>query len=216
MWGKRYRTQTVVFLILLCSQAFFYNALSFRFDRMLSALYGGQNQADNIMDPTCIIAFGNFLGPVFLCYLFDAWGRKQMISWSYIASACLLVYVSYHLLTDGAPSTDFKMAIVWAIVLFFTSTAASSAYHTAGESYSAEIRATAFSLLFSAGMFGGIIGTSLYAWLTGDFQGEKAHEGYAIGYLALTAAFAMTAAAVAELTLGTEFARVSLEEKAPP
>jgi hypothetical protein len=53
------------------------------------------------------------------------------------------------------------MTVVWAVIFFFAFTAASSAYLTLGESFPAEIRATAFSLLFGVAMLVGVLGSLL-------------------------------------------------------
>jgi MFS family permease len=142
LW-REYRRQTLVCLALICSQAFFYNAFSFRFSAMLQVFYGGVEGpiASNLI---YYIAAANFAGPLLLGRWFDKAGRKTMIWASYMISGCLMLWVSALLLLDYLPRGSVEMTIVWAVIFFFASTAASSAYLTLGESFPAEIRATAF------------------------------------------------------------------------
>ena len=223
MWGE-YRQRTLVCLALLCSQAFFYNAFSFRFSHMLEILYGGKEGPISDNHLVYYVAAANFAGPLFLGWCFDKIGRKTMIWSSYMISGCLLLGVSMLLLLDYLPPSSIQMTITWAIVFFFTSTAAGSAYLTAGESFPVEIRATTFSLLFGVAMLVGLIGSLLYGWLTGDLQQAQGmrqgwdvqqHERVALCALGVLAGAAMAAAAVVEKAIGTEYAQSSLEEHAP-
>jgi MFS family permease len=222
LWRK-YRRQTLVCLALICSQAFFYNAFSFPFSAMLEALYGGLEGPIASKHLVYYIAAANFAGPLLLGWLFDKAGRKTMIWASYMISGCLMLWVSALLLLDYLPRGSVEMTVVWAVIFFFASTAASSAYLTLGESFPAEIRATAFSLLFGVAMLVGVLGSLLHGWLTGDLQqapgahalAVQQHEQVILGVLGLLAGAAMAAAAAVEKAIGTEYAQLSLEENAP-
>ena len=83
-----HRRRTVVGLCLMASQAFFYNAIFFTYALVLTDFFG--ITADAIGWYLLPFAAGNFLGPLLLGRLFDTWGRRPMISLSYLGSAAVL------------------------------------------------------------------------------------------------------------------------------
>ena len=218
LWGK-YHRQTLVCLALFCAQAFFFNAFSFPFSAMLEALYGGVEGPIASNHLVYYVAAANFAGPLLLGRWFDKIGRKPMIIATYTASGCLLLWVSALLLLGYLPRSSTEMAVAWSVIFFFASAAAASAYLTLGESFPAEARATAFSLLFGTGMLVGALSSLLYGWLAGDLQDAPRHvwdEQVALGILGILAGAAMVAAAAVERTIGTEYAQLSLEETSSP
>ena len=69
-----------------------------------------------------------------------------------------------------------------------------------------------------------VLGSLLYGWLTGDLQQAQGawhgwdvqrHEQVILGVIGVLADAAMAAAAAVEKAIGTEYAQLSLEEKAP-
>ena len=75
-------------LVLVAAQAFFYNAVFFSYAPVLTASYGVSPSHVGLYELP--FALGNFLGSVLLGPLFDKWGRRPMISITYLLSAVLL------------------------------------------------------------------------------------------------------------------------------
>src|SRR6185437_1030569 len=94
-------------------------------------------------------AAGNFLGPLALGRLFDTIGRRQMISATYAISAVLLAATGWAFAL-GWLSADTQ-TLLWTVIFFFASAAASAAYLTISEIFPLEIRALAIALFFSVG-----------------------------------------------------------------
>ena len=73
-----YRTRSVVGLVLMGAQAFFYNAIFFTFALVLTDFFG--IPANHVGWYILPFAAGNFLGPLLLGRLFDTLGRRTMIT----------------------------------------------------------------------------------------------------------------------------------------
>src|SRR6266446_3527260 len=90
---RDYPQRAVLGLVLMGSQAFFYNAIFFTYALVLTQFYG--------VPPASIgwyvlpFAIGNFFGPLLLGPLFDRLGRKPMIASTYAISGVLLGIVGY-------------------------------------------------------------------------------------------------------------------------
>jgi MFS family permease len=101
--------------------------------------------------------------------------------------------------------------ILWVIVFFFASAAASAGYLTVSEVFPMEIRAMAIALFYSiATALGGISGPVIFGQLIGTGNAAKLFVAYLIG-----AGF-MIFAAVIELVLGVRAEGQSLENVATP
>src|SRR3546814_18936015 len=99
-------------------------------------------------------AVGNVLGPLVLGRFFDTVGRKQMIVFTYTASAVLLTATGL-LFRQGLLDATTQ-TLCWSVTFFFASAAASSAYLTVAESFPLEIRALALAIFYALGTgFGG-------------------------------------------------------------
>jgi MFS family permease len=101
--------------------------------------------------------------------------------------------------------------IMWCIVFFFASAAASAGYLTVSEIFPMEIRAMAIALFYSiATAIGGISGPILFGNIIGTGNAGKLFVAYLVG-----AGF-MIFAAVIELVLGIRAEGKSLENVATP
>ena len=132
-----YLKRTLVGLMLMAAQAFFYNAIFFTFALILSDFYG--TPADQVGWYILPFAAGNVLGPILLGRLFDTIGRKTMIASTYALSGIMLAVTAY-LFSQNLLSAQ-ALTIAWMIVFFFASAAASSAYLTVSEIFPLELRA---------------------------------------------------------------------------
>jgi MFS family permease len=182
------RQRTAVGLTLMGAQAFFYNAIFFTYALVLTDFYG--------IPPSDVgwyilpFAAGNFLGPVLLGRFFDSWGRRPMITLTYLTSGALLA-LSGFLFSQGLLSAEGQ-TLAWMIIFFFASAAASSAYLTVSETFPLEMRALAIAIFYAIGTgIGGILGPWLFGVLIDTGSRASLFGGYLLG-----AALMFVAAAV--------------------
>lgn len=202
-----YRQRAVLGLVLITSQAFFYNAIFFTYALILTRFYDVPSAAiGRYMLP---FALGNFCGPLLLGRLFDTIGRKAMIASTYALSGVLLAITAW-LFSRGLLDATTQ-TIAWTIIFFFASSAASSAYLTVSEVFPLEIRALAIAVFYATGtLLGGVVAPFLFGWLI-----ESGARLYIVaGYL--FAAALMVGAAIVELLIGVAAERRPLESVAAP
>jgi len=174
----RYRQRALVGLVLMASQAFFYNAIFFTFALMLTDFYG--IPSDHIGWYILPFALGNFLGPLLLGRLFDTLGRRAMIAATYLVSGALLALSGY-LFFIGALDAKTQ-TIAWMVIFFFASPAASAAYLTVSETFPLEVRALAIALFYAVGTgVGGVAGPVLFGALIDTGSRASVFAGYAAG-----------------------------------
>jgi len=203
----RYRQRSLVGLVLMAAQAFFYNAIFFTFALVLTDFF--HIPADDVGWYLLPFAAGNFLGPLLLGHLFDTLGRRVMITLTYGVSGVLLALSGY-LFSIGALSAQGQ-TIAWMVIFFFASPAASSAYLTVSETFPLEVRALAIALFYAIGTaIGGVAGPALFGALIDTGSRNSVFAGYLLG-----SALMVTAAAVAwRYAVAAE--RKSLESVAQP
>ncbi|MGW2187633.1 MFS transporter [Streptomyces sp. NPDC001719] len=158
-----YRRRAVLGLALFIGQAFLYNAITFGFGAILTTFFGVSTSRTGYF--FAVIAAGNFCGPLLLGKLFDTVGRRVMISSTYLLSGLLLFGTAW-LFGAGRLSAD-TLTACWAVVLFFASAGASSAYLTVSEVFPMETRAMAIAFFYALGTAaGGITGPLIFSDLT--------------------------------------------------
>jgi MFS family permease len=194
-------------LALFVGQAFLYNAVFFTYALVLDQFF--KVPAGRVGWYLIPIGLGNFLGPFLLSRLFDAVGRRVMISASYLGSGALLI-VTAVLFQSGA-LTATTLTICWVAVFFVASAGASAAYLTVSEIFPLEIRAMAIAVFYAVGTgLGGAIGPLLFGRLIESGSATQVMYGYLLG------AGLMMAAGLVEVLIGVEAARRSLEDVAAP
>lgn len=204
---RTYPKRTLLGVVLMATQAFFYNAIFFTYALVLGRFYGVADAAVGLY--LLPFAAGNFLGPLLLGRLFDTVGRRPMIAATYALSGLLLfatawLFVHGHL--DARTQT-----LAWSLVFFFASAAASSAYLTVSESFPLELRALAIALFYAFGTaLGGVAGPWLFGTLIGTGERGAIGGGYVLG------ASLMLVGAAAAWWLGIAAERRSLEDVATP
>src|SRR5215216_4273516 len=152
---QMYPKRTVLGLTLMGSQAFLYNAIFFTYALVLTGFYG--ISASTVPYFLLPFAFGNLLGPLLLGRFFDTIGRVPMISGCYFLAGGLMALTGYLFYLDILNAVT--QTILWVIVFFFASAAASAGYLTVSEVCPMEIRAMAIALFYSiATALGGISG----------------------------------------------------------
>jgi MFS family permease len=180
-----YRQRSLVGLVLMIAQAFFYNAIFFTFALVLNDFYG--IAADRIGWYILPFAAGNFLGPLVLGRFFDTLGRRTMITLTYGVSGILLA-ISGYLFSIGALSAQ-SQTIAWMVIFFCASPAASAAYLTVSETFPLEVRALAIALFYAVGTgIGGVAGPVLFGWLIDTGSRGSVFAGYLLGAVLMVAA----------------------------
>src|SRR6202158_1085355 len=155
---RDYPSRAVLGLVLMASQAFFYNAIFFSYALVLTRFY--QVPSADIGWYMLPFALGNFLGPLLLGHLFDTLGRKPMIAFTYAISGILLALVGWLFREEMVDAVT--LTICWSGIFFFASAAASAAYLTVSESFPLEARALAIALFYAIGT---ALGGAVSPWL---------------------------------------------------
>jgi MFS family permease len=204
---KTYRQRTLIGLCLMAAQAFFYNAIFFTYAMILTDFYGIPTaQVGWYILP---FAVGNVFGPILLGRLFDTLGRRVMITFTYSVSGILLAGTGYLFMRDMIAAETQTM--LWMVIFFFASAAASSAYLTVSESFPLEVRALAIAFFYAVGTgVGGVAGPWLFGVLIETGSRASVFTGYLLG------AGLMVAAALAEWRWGIAAERRPLESIARP
>jgi MFS family permease len=202
-----YRERSLVGLVLMIAQAFFYNAIFFTFALVLTDFYG--IPADGVGWYILPFAAGNFLGPLVLGRFFDTLGRRLMITVTYGVSGILLTLSGY-LFAIGALSATTQ-TVAWMVIFFFASPAASAAYLTVSENFPLEVRALAIALFYAVGTgIGGVAGPLLFGALIDTGSRGSVFMGYLFG------AMLMLVAAVVGWRYAVAAERRTLESIAQP
>jgi MFS family permease len=205
--GGPYRRRTLLGLGLMISQAFFYNAIFFTYALILATFY--DVPAEHIGYYIVPFAAGNFLGPLTIGRLFDSIGRRKMIASTYAASGLMLLGTGW--LFERGVLTATTQTILWSIIFFVASSAASSAYLTVSEVFPLEIRAMAIAVFYAVGTgIGGLAAPALFGALIETHSRASVFAGYAFGALLM-----LGGAAVAWF-LGVDAEGRSLEELTLP
>jgi MFS family permease len=202
---RSYPRRTVLGLVLMVTQAFMYNAVSFSFPFVLTKYYDVPTSTIGLY--LLPFAFGNFLGPLLLGRFFDTIGRKPMISFTYATAGLLLGMTGYLFWTASFTVTTHLLA--WSSIFFFASAGASAAYLTVSEVFPMEIRAMAIAFFFMVAQGAGIIAPWLYGRMI-ETSVTSIYYGYLLG------AGLMLVGAVVELILGVQAEGRSLEQIAAP
>jgi MFS family permease len=196
---REHRERLLLCFALMSVQAFFYNAFFFgHVDVLLKPLAADTTQMGWYLLP---LALGNFAGPILLGGRVDGNnGRRRTMAMTFSVSGVLLAITAslFAFSGEGGPigfgPTQFTLA--WTAIFFFASTAASTAYLTAGEQFPSEIRALAFAIVFATSMG---VGGGFGPWLFNLVVNEESRRAIAAIYLFVAMLMAAVAVAVAPL-----------------
>ena len=203
----QYRERTILGLALMTAQAFLYNAIFFTYALVLSRYYNIPADITGLY--LMPFALSNFIGPMVLGHFFDTVGRRPMIAGTFAISALTLIVTGYFF--DRGALTATSQTVLWSVMFFFASSAASSAYLTVSEIFPLEVRALAIAIIYSVGTaFGGVAAP----WFFGTLIDTGSRGALYFGYL--VAALLMLVAAGFELKYGIAAERAGLEDIAKP
>ncbi|MDQ1668556.1 MAG: hypothetical protein QOE40_617, partial [Actinomycetota bacterium] len=205
---RDYRRRSIVGFALMTTQSFLYNAIFFTYALILAEFYG--ISSDKVSLFIFPFAVGNMLGPILLGPLFDSVGRRIMVGGTYVTAGILLLVTGW--LFERGSLTALTQTLLWCLIFFVASAAASSAYLTVSEVFPIEIRAQAIAFFFAiATLCGGVVAPWLFATLIGDGNDRgKVFFGYAV------ASVAMIVGGLVEFFWGVDAERRSLESVAMP
>ena len=202
-----YPKRTVLCFSLFVGQAFLYNAFFFTYGDTLTTFLDVERTGGYI----AIFAISNFAGALLLSKLFDSLGRRKMIAGTYLLSGILLMITGF--LLGGLSAVTLTLA--GAIIFFFASAGASSAYLTASEIFPMETRALCIAFFYAIGTAaGGIAGPLLFGTLIGNAAESGDITGIAPGYF--IGATLMIAGGIVAAFLGVDAENKSLEDIAEP
>ncbi|WP_324613806.1 MFS transporter [Streptomyces sp. DSM 15324] len=205
---RDYRKRSFLGFMLMVTQSFLYNAIFFTYALILAEFYGIKGGA--VAYFIFPFAVGNLLGPLILGRFFDTVGRRRMIGGTYCVSGTLLFLTGW-LFAEGLLNA-VTQTVLWCVIFFIASAAASSAYLTVSEIFPIEMRAQAISFFFAVSMlFGGVVAPWLFATLIGNGDSPwRVFAGYTVG------AVLMILGGVTALAWGVDAERKSLENIAVP
>ena len=227
----RYRKRALLGLVLIASQALFYNGISFTFPLVLAHQFRVPDA--RTAGYVLLIAGANLLGPMVLGHFFDSVGRRRMITACYALAGVVLLGTQLLFLRGPLPApagatlfdtahfslealvtqgrlTAETQTLLWAAAFFFASAAASAGYLTVSEIFPVEMRGLAIALFFALGTAVAAASPTLFGYLIQTGQPIWLFVGYLIG------ALVMILAAAVEWFLGVDSERRSLEDVATP
>lgn len=199
---KIHRTRFFYSLILMASQAFFYNGIFYTYSLILQNFYHIDKKVVGIFQIPLSVA--SFIGPILFGKYFDSWSRRKMIALTFVLSGILLIVAATNFLFE-----IFGMVIqqiIWFCTFLIASPAASSAHLTVSEIFPIEMRSQAMAIFFSMGLgIGGVVSPFFYGWLVSN------NNKTSIFYSYLLAAFVMIFAGVFGYNYGVDSENKSLE-----
>jgi len=205
--ARRYPRRLLLGLVLMASQAFFYNAIFFTYALVLTRFYA--IPAGKVGVYIFGFAIGNFFGPLLLGYFFDSLGRKLMITLTYGIAGALMAVTA--ILFGRGVLDAVEQTALWTAIFFVASAAASAAYLTVGESFPLEARAIVIAFFYAAGTaVGGVAAPALFGVLVATGSRPTLMWGY------LASALLMLGAAAVEAWVGVAAERQPLEAVAAP
>jgi MFS family permease len=213
-WGDVFRSmvgenksRSFLSLVLMVGQTFFFNAVFFTYGLVAKRFF---HTSDNDIPMRLLpFALGSFLGPLTLGRLFDKIGRKPMITATYGGAGVLLIAA---LIPFGMGKLGtLGMGVMFTLIFFVASSAASAAYLTVSEIFPLEVRAFAIAIFYAIGTaIGGVGAPLLFGVLIKTNERWMVSAGYALG------AVLMLAGSLCEAKIGVEAAGKSLESVSKP
>jgi MFS family permease len=212
---QQYLKRSILSLGLMITQSFLYNAIFFTYVLILVDFYGVERTTVGYY--IFPFALGNLLGPLLIGRFFDTIGRRKMIAMTYCTSAVLLA-LSGWLFYKGVLNAHTQ-TVLWCIIFFIASAAASSAYLTVSEIFPVEIRAQAISVFFAAAQSFGATAPFIFGGIIDRAVDPETHVVLSRGPLAIAyagSAVIMFIGGLIAWFFGVDAEQKSLEDVAPP
>lgn len=200
---NKHRIRFFYALVLMASQAFFYNGIFYTYALILQNFYSIKKEHVGIY--LIPLSLASFLGPLVIGQYFDSWSRRKMIGLTYCLSGVMLTITAINFVTNKFNFTIQQ--ILWFITFFIASPAASSAHLTVSEIFPIEMRSQAMAIFFSFGLgAGGVIAPFLF----GSFVQQDNKKTIFFSYL--LAACIMISAGIFGFLKGVDAENKPLEE----
>jgi MFS family permease len=204
---REFPARAVLGASLMITQSFLFNAIFFTYALVLKNIFGVSEGVVPLF--FVAIAVGNLAGPLTIGHLFDTLGRRKMIAGTYLLSGVLLAITA--VLFRAGVLGALTQTICWAVIFFFASAGASSAYLTVSEIFPLEVRAKAIAVFFAIAQAFGASGPLIYGHLVGDGTDPvPLFYGYLLG------AGVMVVGGLVAAFLGVDAEGKSLEDVASP
>jgi MFS family permease len=204
---KVYPKRTILGLALFVGQAFIYNAVTFDLGTLLSEFF--DVASGSVPFYIALFAISNFMGPLLLGRLFDTFGRKPMITLTYLGSAVVLGVGALMFANEALGKWGFMAFILG--TFFLASAGASAAYLTVSEIFPMETRALSIAFFYAVGTaIGGISGPLLFGKLIES--GEVGQVAFGLGL----GAAVMAVGGIVEILFGVRAEQARLEDIAKP
>jgi MFS family permease len=204
---RDYPSRSLLALSLFVGQAFIYNGITFDLGTLMTKYF--KVGAGVVPFFVLLYAVANFVGPVALGRQFDTWGRRPMISLTYLVSAALGVVLG--IVFTGGHLNKWTFIGMLMVTFFFASAGASSAYLTASEIFPMETRALAIAFFYAIGTaVGGITGPLLFGHLIQSGHRSSVALAFYIG------SAIMAIGGLMEIAFGVKAENKPLEEIAEP
>ena len=201
------RQRSLLGLVLMVGQSFFFNAVFFTYALVVKKFYHIPN--DDLPLHLLPFAIASFFGPIILGRFFDTVGRKPMITATYGIAGMLLAATCIPFTTGMIGARG--LGILFTIIFFVASSAASAAYLTVSEIFPLEIRAFAIAIFYAIGtLVGGAGAPYMFGLLINSGSKLYVSLGYALG------SALMLLGAFTEWRIGVEAASKSLESISKP
>jgi MFS family permease len=152
--ARAFPERVLLTLFLFAAQAWLFNGIFHTYALVLARHYGVPlSRAGDWLLPFAAV---NFAGAALLAPAFDYLGRRIMITLTYSVSGALLGVAT--LLFLYGMLNALTQTLLWCLIFFVASPAASAAYLTAGELFPLRVRALAIAVFFAAGTgIGGVL-----------------------------------------------------------
>lgn len=200
---KTHKTRFFYSLILMASQAFFYNGIFYTYTLILQNFYAIEKQKVGLY--LIPLSAASFCGPLLLGKFFDSWSRRKMIALTFILSGVLLTIAAANFLFEFFGF--FVQQIFLVLTFLVASPAASSAHLTVSEIFPIEIRSQAMAIFFSMGLgVGGVISPFFFGMLVANKDKKEIFFSY------LLAAGVMVLAGIFGYFFGVDAENKSLEQ----
>lgn len=160
--ARAYPERVLLTMFLFSAQAWLFNGIFHTYALVLARHYGVPvTRAGDWLLPFAAV---NFAGSALLAPAFDHIGRRLMMTLTYGLSGALLGVAT--LLFYFELLNVLTQTLLWCLIFFVASPAASAAYLTAGELFPLRVRALAIAVFFAAGTgVGGVIAPVVFSAL---------------------------------------------------
>jgi len=152
-----HRRRSFLGLVLMSTQAFFYNAIFFTYALVLMRFYSVREQ--NVGSYLFAVCAGKRARPAGARTSVRHNRRKKMITATYGSQAFYSLWPAGFF--TRRCSTAQTQTVAWTIIFFIASAAASSAYLTVSEIFPLEIRAVAIAIFYAIGTLAGGVGAPI-------------------------------------------------------